>query len=62
MDLDFHYHSLRHTHETLLLKAGTKPKAVQEQLGHSRISTTLDKYVHVTKQMKKRQLISSQNR
>ncbi|MFD2389696.1 tyrosine-type recombinase/integrase [Enterococcus gallinarum] len=46
----------------MLLKAGTKPKAVQEQLGHSRISTTLDKYVHVTKQMKKRQLISSQNR
>ncbi|MCR1927553.1 hypothetical protein ACK4CI_03720 [Enterococcus gallinarum] len=36
----------------MLLKVGTKPKAVQKQLGHSRISPTLDKYVHVTKQMK----------
>jgi site-specific recombinase XerD len=36
----------------MLLEDGVKPKIVQERLGHSRISTTLDKYVHVTKQMK----------
>ncbi|WP_082348649.1 tyrosine-type recombinase/integrase [Enterococcus sp. RIT-PI-f] len=36
----------------MLLEAGAKPKAVQDCLGHSRIATTMDKYVHVTKKMK----------
>ncbi len=40
------FHSLRHTHATLLLKAGVHPKLVQERLGHSNISTTLDIYSH----------------
>jgi integrase len=39
---------LRHTHATLLLQAGVNPKIVQERLGHSNISTTLDIYSHVT--------------
>lgn len=40
-------HDLRHTHATLLMKRGTKPKVVQERLGHSSISVTMDIYSHV---------------
>jgi integrase len=39
---------LRHTHATLALQAGIHPKVVQERLGHSSISVTLDLYSHVT--------------
>jgi integrase len=39
---------IRHTHATLLLEAGVPAKVVQERLGHSNISTTLDIYSHVT--------------
>ena len=31
-----------------MLKQGTHPKIVQERLGHSTISVTLDTYSHVT--------------
>lgn len=48
----FNFHSLTHTHATMLLEDGVKPKIVQERLGHYRISTTMDKYVHVTKKMR----------
>lgn len=40
-------HDLRHTHATLALQAGVHPKVVQERLGHSTISITLDVYSHV---------------
>lgn len=52
LSISFNFHSLRHTHATMLLEDGVKPKIVQERLGHSRISTTMDKYVHVTKKMR----------
>ncbi|WHA10365.1 site-specific integrase [Enterococcus montenegrensis] len=48
----FNFHGLRHTHATLLLEHGANAKSVQERLGHSKISTTLDTYAHVTKKMK----------
>jgi integrase len=41
------FHDLRHTSATLLLAAGVHPKIVQERLGHSQISVTLDTYSHV---------------
>lgn len=41
------FHDLRHTCATLLLSAGVHPKVVQELLGHSQISITLDTYSHV---------------
>ena len=40
-------HDLRHTTATLLLGKGTHPKIVQELLGHTTISITLDTYSHV---------------
>jgi integrase len=40
-------HDLRHAHATILLQQGVHPKIVQERLGHSSISTTLDIYSHV---------------
>jgi integrase len=39
--------NLRHTHATMLLKAGVHPKVVQERLGHASISITLDTYSSV---------------
>ena len=40
-------HSLRHAHATIMLQQNIHPKIVQERLGHSTISTTLDIYSHV---------------
>ncbi|HET8911551.1 MAG TPA: site-specific integrase, partial [Ktedonobacteraceae bacterium] len=41
------FHSLRHSAASLLLSLGIHPKVVQELLGHSNISMTLDIYSHV---------------
>ena len=54
MHLAFDYHSLRHTHATMLIEAGADVKDVQVRLGHADISTTLNTYVHDTEQMKDR--------
>jgi len=40
-------HDVRHTHASLLLKAGVNPKVVSERLGHSSVAFTLDTYAHV---------------
>ena len=39
-------HDLRHFHASFLLRSNTHPKVVQERLGHSSISVTLDTYSH----------------
>ena len=41
------FHGLRHTHATAALAAGVPVKVVQERLGHSSITVTLDRYAHV---------------
>lgn len=41
-------HTLRHTCASLLLAQGVHPKVVQEMLGHSSVSITMDLYSHVT--------------
>jgi integrase len=40
-------HELRHTHGTLLIKAGVPVKVVSERLGHGNIALTIETYQHV---------------
>ena len=47
------FHDLRHTSATLQLLQGIHPKIVQERLGHSTITLTLDTYSHVLPGMQK---------
>ena len=51
LGFDFEYHSLRHSHATILIDNGANPKAVQHRLGHKDIRTTLNIYVHATDKM-----------
>lgn len=51
LGIDFNFHSLRHTHATMLIENGVSPKAVQARLGHDMIETTLQTYVHNTEAM-----------
>lgn len=51
LGIDFNFHSLRHTHATMLIESGVSPKAVQARLGHDMIETTLQTYVHNTEAM-----------
>ena len=49
----FHFHLLRHTFTSNLLANGAPPKDVQELLGHSAVSTTMNIYAHATREAKK---------
>ena len=40
-------HDVRHTHGTLLIKAGVPVKVVSERLGHANPAFTIDTYQHV---------------
>jgi len=40
------FHDLRHTCAALSIEAGAHPKLIQQQLGHSSITVTLDRYGH----------------
>ena len=44
-------HGLRHTNASLLLSQGVSPKVVQQRLGHSDFSITMNIYAHVMKTM-----------
>jgi integrase len=46
-------YDLRHTFATLMLEQGENPKVVQEVLGHSRITHTMDTYSHVSPNIQK---------
>ncbi len=47
------FHSLRHSYATIQLISGTNPKIVQEALGHSTITLTLDTYSHIIPTLQK---------
>lgn len=46
------FHDLRHSYAVASIRSGDDIKTVQENLGHSTVSFTLDVYGHVTDQMK----------
>ena len=50
---NFHFHQLRHTYTSNLLSTGAAPKDVQELLGHSDVSTTMNVYAHSTRKAKR---------
>ncbi len=41
------FHDLRHTCAAMCIALGAHPKAIQERLGHSSITVTLDRYGHL---------------
>ena len=53
--LIFRFHELRlsHTYTTNLLSNGVQPKNMQELLGHSDVSTTMNVYAHATREAKR---------
>lgn len=51
--LNLRFHDLRHSHATLMLRAGIHPKIVSERLGHANVTTTLNTYAHVTPGMQR---------
>ena len=48
----FDFHTLRHTHATMLLEAGVNPLDIQERLGHSKLAMTWH-YAHNTDAIRK---------
>lgn len=48
------FHGLRHTYATLLVGSGVDVKTISTLLGHSKVSLTLDLYVHPTLESKRK--------
>ena len=48
---EFDYHSLRHTHATMLVEHGSPLKYVQKRLGHKNLTVTMNTYQHFTERI-----------
>lgn len=49
---EFDYHSLRHTHASILAESGAAQKYIQCRLGHANFRTTFDVYELITDEMR----------
>lgn len=49
----YNYHALRHTFATRCVESGFDLKSLSEILGHANVSTTLQRYVHPSMELKK---------
>lgn len=47
------FHDLRHSYAVAAIRSGIEVKTLQENMGHSKIATTMDIYASVTSQMKR---------
>jgi len=56
LNINFHFHMLRHTLATRLVNSGADMKATQELMRHSNIVTTLNIYTHTNEEAKKEAL------
>ena len=52
----FSCHILRHTFATRLCESGINLKVIQDVLGHADVSTTMNIYIDVTNELKKREI------
>lgn len=50
------FHTLRHTFATRCVESNFDPKSLSEILGHSNVTTTLQRYVHPSMELKKLQM------
>ena len=53
---NFSCHSLRHTFTTRMCEAGTNIKLMQDILGHQDVSTTMNIYADVTKELREKEM------
>lgn len=53
---DFSCHNLRHTFATRLCESGINLKVIQDVLGHADVKTTMNIYVDVTTELKKKEI------
>ena len=53
---DFSCHTLRHTYATRLCEAGINIKVIQDVMGHADIDTTMNIYIDVTADLKKKEI------
>ena len=51
-----HFHTLRHTFATRCVEVGFEVKSLSEILGHSSTKVTLDRYVHSSMDLKRRNM------
>ena len=48
---EFDFHSLRHTHATMLAENDAPPKYLQKRMGHKTLEVTMRFYLHLTEKM-----------
>jgi len=51
---EFDFHSLRHTHATLLAEHEAPPKYLQQRMGHKNLEITMRYYLHLTEKMQEK--------
>jgi len=61
LGIKYSFHSFRHTHATMFLESDSDYKDIQFRLGHSKLSTTMDTYSHVTKKMRQSSINKFEN-